>query len=173
MSAEVNEESSAAKDIPVEDIEKDIDHAFAANELKKEYYAQAVWTLLSQTEDAYLKAVHTMSDEEELHIFVDIRLNSLTYPLRVCYRECPTHSGNFTNELIDAHYQLAWNWLDLADHGYYNFCSIFPLWHRGKVEIVIEGNRMRVSHIAKGERAYEAYNRLVRKDANPERAALL
>jgi len=173
MSADVNEGSRAAKTITVEDIEKDIDHVFAANQLKKEYYAQAAWTLLSQTEDAYLKALHTPSHEEELHIFVDLRLNSLTYPLRVCYKECPTHSGKFTNELIDAHYQLAWDWLNLADHGYYNFCSIFPLWHRGKIEIVIEGNRLTVKHIAKGERAYEAYNRLIRKDAKPESAALL
>lgn len=172
MSNGINKRFSASKAITVEDIERGIDHAFAANELKNEYYAQAAWTLLSQTEDAYLKALHGLSHEEELRIFVDLRLNSLTYPLRVCYKECPTHSKKVTNELIDAHYQLAWNWLTLADRGYYSFCSIFPLWHRNKIEIVIEGNRL-TANIAKDERGYEAYNRFIRKDAKPESAALL
>ncbi len=157
----------------IDEIEADIDQAFGANALKEEGYAQAVWTLLSQTEDSYLKAIHTLTHDVELHIFADIRLNALTYPLRVCNMECPSESNTFRNELIDAHYQLAWEWLTLADHSYYNFCSIFPLWHRGKVEITVHGSKLVARHAVSEDKAYEAYNRLIRKDAKPEKSELL
>jgi hypothetical protein len=39
MNSGLNQESSVAKTITVEDAEKEIDHVFAANELKKEYFA--------------------------------------------------------------------------------------------------------------------------------------
>ncbi len=171
MGAEANEKSDAI--LSIEEIERDIDRAFAASALKEEGYAQAVWTLLSVTEDTYLNVLHTPSHEEELHIFVDLRLNSLTYAMRVCYAECETKAGQVRNKYIDVHYKLAWNWLDVADHGYYSFCSIFPLWHRGKVEIAVDRRKLTAQYATPRDRAYETYNRLIRKDARPEKAPLL
>ncbi|MEJ1966769.1 MAG: hypothetical protein WDO56_36580 [Gammaproteobacteria bacterium] len=166
----MNAEIKGAAEVTVEQAEREIDDAFAANALKNEGYAQAVWTLLSQTEDAYIKVLHTLPGGE-IDIFTDIRMNSLTYPLRVCHRECPP-SSKLRDVLIDAHYKLAWDWLTLSDHGYYNFSSIFPLWHRGKVKCAIEGNRLHAD-APKDEKAYEAYNRLIQKDAKQERPAIL
>jgi len=166
----MNAEIKGAGDATVEEAEREIDAAFAANALKNEGYAQAAWTLLSQSEDAYIKALHTLP-YGEVDIFTDIRMNSLSYPLRVCHRECPP-SSKLRDVMISAHYQLAWDWLTLADHGYYNFSSIFPLWHRGKVKCAVEGNRLH-TEVPKDEKSYEAYNRLIQKDAKPERTAIL
>jgi hypothetical protein len=171
MNTQVDDVRVAADTAAVENAEGEIDATFAANGLKSVPYGQAVWTLLSQTEDSYIKALHSKSDVTELDIFTDIRLNALTYPLRVCHRECPP-STKLRNKLIDDHYQFAWDWLQLADHHYYNFHSIFPLWRRGKLNIRAEGNRLHVD-VPKGEKAYEAYNRLLQKDARPERTGIL
>jgi hypothetical protein len=170
MSTGPNQKESAvgAAALGVEDIESQIDRAFASNALKEEGFAQATWTLLSQTEDGYLKILHQASHEDELHIFVDIRLNALTYPLRVCYRECMSKSHAFTTEYVESHYKLACDWLKLADHDYYNFSSIFPLWHRGRVRVTVERGRLKTEDVETTDKPYEVYNRLVRKDARLE-----
>jgi hypothetical protein len=64
-------------------IEKDIDAKFASSSLKDLGYAQAMWTLLAVNEDHYLSRLHRLSDED-MHIYVDSRMNSLTHPLRAC-----------------------------------------------------------------------------------------
>jgi len=149
----------------VKEIEEEIDQSFAANALKNEGYAQAVWTLLSMNEDYLLKVFNR--HPEDLDIFTDIHMNALTYPLRVCHRECPNESRKLVKKLIDDHYKLAWDWLELASHGYFNFHSLFPLWHRGKLELTVEGRRLSVA-TPRQNKAYEAYNRLLPRDAKPE-----
>jgi hypothetical protein len=150
-------------DRSIEAIEKDIDETFSASKLLDTGYAQAVWTLLSMNEDAYLKAIHTLSGEE-LHIFADSHLNALTYPLRACLERCSMVGQRVQTVLIDEHYQQAWDWLRAADD-YAQFCSIFPLWHRGRVGLSVAGNYLLVNHRSSPDRRYEAYNRLIRKDA--------
>jgi hypothetical protein len=145
--------------------EEEIDRAFASNALKNEGYAQAVWTLLSMNEDYYLKMF--TRHPEDMDIFADIHMNALTYPLRVCHRECVGKSGKLIKKLVNEHYKLAWDWLELAVHGYFNFHSLFPLWHRGKLELTVEGKRLCVT-TPRQDKAYEAYNRLLPKDARPE-----
>ena len=67
-------------------IEKAVDDSFASK-LEDIGYAQAVWTLLSVNEDYSLKVTHQASDLEEMHIFADVHLNALTYPLQRCLKE--------------------------------------------------------------------------------------
>ncbi|MCK1705221.1 hypothetical protein IVA86_28405 [Bradyrhizobium sp. 146] len=111
-------------------IEQEVDETFATSRLLDTGFAQAAWTLLSMNEDAYLKAIHTLSGEE-LHIFADSHLNALTYPLRACLERCSIVGRRVQTELISEHYQLAWDWLRAADD-YAQFCSIFPLCTEGE-----------------------------------------
>lgn len=151
----------------VTEAEEEIDRSFASNALKNEGYAQAVWTLLSMNEDYFVKVMH--QQPEDADIFTDIHMNALTYPLRVCHGECPVESKKLVKKLIDEHYKLAWDWIELAINGYFNFHSLFPLWYRGKLELAVEEKRLIVK-TPRQDKAYEAYNRLVPKDAKPERS---
>lgn len=150
----------------IEQIEKDIDSSFGDNRLKEEGYAQAVWTLLSVTEDLYFMKLHASSSDEEMHIFVDAKLNELTHPLRVCHKESQRDSKAIQNKLIDSNYNLAIDWLKSAQD-YNTFCTIFPLWHREEIEIIVDGSELQVSSASKLRREYEVYNRLVRKEGKP------
>lgn len=133
--------------------------------------SQAMWTILSVVEDLHLKnrAIKPLSDEE-LPIFVDNLMNSATHPLRSCLRHGAGGMDGrgkdkpVEKSLIERHYQDASDWLRDAD-GYRIFCAIFPLWHRGKVELSVEGKRLRAPGLPTQEPEYEAYNRLVHKDA--------
>lgn len=153
----------------IEAVEAEIDRTFDANPLQDAGYAQAVWTLLSQNEDAYMRAIHELSDLVLLDIYTDLRLNALTYPLRVCHQKAPKKPGKLIADLIDSHYKAAWDWLELACHGYYSFCAIFPLWRRGlvKIEVVKEGTLV-ASYTTPRDLAYEVYNRFVAKEARRE-----
>lgn len=150
----------------IETIEVDIDLAFSASALKDIGYAQAVWTLLSVTEDAYLKYIHLL-DNEQLHTFADVHLSKLTYPLRVCLKNSNSSSQKLKKELIDEHYQLALDWLRQSDD-YYNWNSIFPLWHNGKIEFVIDNKRISFDRLTSLDVRYEAYNRFNRKEGKNE-----
>ncbi|MET4491643.1 hypothetical protein [Bradyrhizobium sp. LA7.1] len=156
-------DAMVSRDQVVEDIEKEIDETFAASKLVEVGYAQAVWTLLSMNEDAYLKAITTLSDTE-MHIFADVRLNALTYPLRVCLNRCKVTSEPIRSELINEDYQVAWEWLKAAED-YSQFCSMFPLWHRERLEISVTADRLTVANPPNTNKQYEAYNRLIRKEA--------
>jgi hypothetical protein len=147
--------------------EKEIDDTFAASRLVDIGYTQAVWTLLSVNEDAFLKHLYELP-QEQLHAFADNRLNAITHPLRVCLVRCHDYGGDIRHELVDEHYQLAWEWLDAAK-SYSQFCTIFPLWHRGKINIKITDGVLNFSDMPNAEKEYEAYNRLIRKEARPER----
>jgi len=149
--------------------EEEIDAAFASSPLTHIDYAQAVWTLLSVNEDAFLKAIYTRSGEE-LHIFADNRLNALTYPLRVCLAKCKTGNGAVHHELIDEHYKLAWDWLEAAED-YTLFSTIFPLWHRARLDIAVVDKSLIVTDPPNANKDYEAYNRLFRKEAREEQPA--
>ena len=45
--------------------EAEIDAAFASSPLVRAGYAQSVWTLLSVTEDGYLKALHSATGSHD------------------------------------------------------------------------------------------------------------
>jgi hypothetical protein len=153
----------------IDAVEAEIDLAFAANPLLDAGYAQAVWTLLSQNEDAYMRAVHELSDPVSLELFTDLRLNALTYPLRVCYLKAPTAHNKLATDLKDGDYKAARDWLEQACHGYYSFCAIFPLWRRKLLNIDILGDdRITASYVVPRDRAYEVYNRLLTKEARHE-----
>jgi hypothetical protein len=151
----------------IEAIEREIDRSFASNALKNEGYAQAVWTLLSMTEEYLLKIFN--QQPADLEVFTDTHMNALTYPLRVCHTECAAKGKPLVSEYIPAHYQLAWDWLKLARHGYFNFHALFPLWHRGRLDLAVEGKRL-VVKTPPQDKTYEAYNRLVPKDARGDGA---
>jgi hypothetical protein len=158
------ETSASAADEVIEEIEREIDRAFASNTLKDEGYAQAVWTLLSVTEDYFLKVFQ--QQEDVMDIFTDVHMNALTYPLRVCHRECPENRRRLKRQYIEGHYKLAWDWLELATNGYTDFHTLFPLWHRDRLELAVEGRRLSVTTRQQDKR-YEAYNRVNLKDAKP------
>lgn len=159
------EKKLASMDEAIEEIEREVDCSFASNALKNEEYAQAVWTLLSVTEDYFLKVFH--HPEDVMDIFTDVHMNALTYPLRVCQKECTQGERRLKKAYIEAHYKLAWDWLELATHGYTDFHTLFPLWHRGRIELAVEGKRLRVTTPLQDKR-YEAYNRVHLKDAKPK-----
>ncbi len=150
----------------IEEIEREIDEAFASSRLLDIGYAQSVWTLLSFNEDHYLKHLHELGDEE-MHVYSDIRLNALAYPLRVAFEGAKRSGDLLQNDLIDRDYQLAWEWLEAAED-YAQFNSIFPLWHRKRIEIEACGDRLVIRNTHNSDRRYEAYNRLVRKEARKE-----
>jgi hypothetical protein len=145
-------------------VESEIDRTFASSKLVNCGYAQAVWTLLSVNEDCFLKAL--ASGTIDMHIFSDIHLNALTYPLRVCFHIVSDGNGPRTVYINDD-YKLAWDWIEAAQD-YSQFCSIFPLWHRGQIGLTVDGNRLAVDYRNERKHEYEAYNRLVRKEGKPD-----
>jgi hypothetical protein len=151
----------------IEAAEKGIDSAFASSPLVQLDYALAVWTLLAVNEDAYFKAIHTLQREEHLQTFADARLNAMTYPLRVCLRSCNVEANPLRQEYISSNYQHAWEWLEAAED-YCQFCTIFPLWHRGRVDISISGTTLLIDDAHNSDKSYEAYNRLVHKEAREQ-----
>jgi len=147
-------------------VEAEIDARFASSGLKDVGYAQAMWTLLAVNEDNYLAHLHRLRDEE-MHIYADTRMNALTHPLRVCFEECVAGTDPVRFELIDRDYELAREWLDAAED-YDQFCSMFPMWHRGRLDIAIVNNRLVVQNPSNADKRAEAYNRMVRKEARPD-----
>jgi hypothetical protein len=153
-------------------VEKQIDQCYADNKLKELNFAQAVWTLLSVAEDHHIKIqqIRPLPEVQRL-AYIDTFLNYLSYPLRVCLNESEKLSTKIDNRLIDEHYQLAQNWLDVS-RDYYHFCSIFPLWHKGKIDLSIEDNKLVVTGWNTLALEYEAYNRLVRKTGDRTETAI-
>jgi hypothetical protein len=119
---------------------------------------------LSVNEDYFLKAL--TSDKIDMHIFSDIHLNALTYPLRVCFKNASKESALRT-AYIEDDYKLAWDWIEAAQD-YSQFCSMFPLWHRGQIGLTVEGNHLAVDYRNERKHEYESYNRLVRKEGKPD-----
>lgn len=150
----------------VRGVEEEIDAKFASSRLKDAGYAQAMWTLLAVNEDHYLTYLHRLPDER-MHIYADTRLNALTYPLRVCFQQCIADAEVVRFELIDRDYELAREWLDAAVY-YDQFCTMFPMWHRGRLEISVVDCRLVVQNSSNANKQAEAYNRIVRKEARPE-----
>lgn len=150
--------------------ENAIDEMFKCSPLLSYGYDQAVWTLLSVLEDKYYKAtIFRPLSDEDLHAHSDILLNAITYPLRVLYKEDRKSEPRLRRELIDHDYKLAYEWIGCAAN-YSMFCSIFPLWHRGKFDLEINEKVIEVDELnfsCEGYR-YEAYNRLVRHDGDDE-----
>lgn len=147
-------------------IEREIDEWFETSNLLIVGYEQAVWTLLSMNEDAFLKN-STRLPAETMHVFADNRMNDLTYPLRVCLKRCKFLNTGVRREMVDEHYRLAWEWLKLAG-AYSQFCSMFPLWHRGRIKLSVLEDRLIVDSTFNNDKTYEAYNRLIRKEGRPD-----
>jgi len=139
---------------------------FGSNQLKKNGYTQAVWTLLAICEERFFKNIVLQPLENEIiHVFVDTTLNALTYPLRVCFKEANKKEIKLDRILIDEHYKDAMKWLDDAiDYGY--FCTIFPFWHKNKIDIEVSGNELIPTDWTELALEYEAYNRLYRDPIN-------
>jgi hypothetical protein len=146
----------------IDAIEREIDDSFEASALVDVGYEQAVWTLLSMNEDAFRKIMHSLSPES-IPVAVDNRMNELTYPLRVCLKRCKLLKTGVRREMIDDHYRMAWDWLEVAGD-YSQFCSMFPLWHRGRIKLEVAENRLLVDRSFNNDKAYEAYNRLIQKE---------
>lgn len=147
----------------VEVVEREIDEAFEETELINLGYCQAVWTLLSVIEDHHLKIrVCNPLEEAQQDIYVDGLLNSLTYPLQVCHKKFHVHSTEIERSLIGADYEAANEWIDKAED-YTNFCSIFPLYHNGEIELHIEGNKLVPTDWSKYDLSCEVYDRFVKK----------
>ena len=150
----------------VKQTEKEIDAEIHNNPLLDLNYAQAMWTLLSVVEDHNLKIHHIdKMPHEILTVYVDVLINKLSHPLRaIHFRNKPT-STTVEKTLIDDHYGWANDWLDRAE-SYDCYCSIIPLWHRGKIPLSVEGNVLITNDWKTYPLEYEVYNRLVRKDGS-------
>lgn len=147
----------------IEIAEREIDEAFADTELINLGYCQAVWTLLSVVEDHhYTIRVYHPLEEAQLEIYVDGLLNSLTYPLQVCHKQFPVHSTEIDRVLIDNDYEAANKWIDKAED-YTHFCSIFPLYHNGEIELHIAENKVVPTDWGKYDLSYEVYDRFINK----------
>jgi hypothetical protein len=151
---------------PTHQAESEVDAAFAASPLLKLGFAQAVWTLLSVNEDALFKARTQASGAEDLHVFADNRLNELSYPLRICFANAP-ESEALRRAYVPEDYQHGLDWLKAA-RDYTQFSALFPLWHRKRIQLSLDGHRIIIDHGEDRKHEYEAYNRLVRKEGRPE-----
>jgi len=153
-------------------IEAEIDEAFARNDLARLPFAQSAWTLLSVVEDHHFKiTVVSPLEESQSAIYVDGLMNSLTYPLRVCLERSPKGIHPFTRKLVNEHYQLADDWLDRAED-YVHFCTIFPLYHAGEIDIVVQGNELIPTDWSTTDMSFEVYDRFVAK-RDPEQEIAL
>lgn len=148
-------------------IEAEIDEAFGRNPLANLPYPQAIWTLLSVVEDHHFKiAVYQPLEENQAAIYVDGLMNAMTYPLRVCYQRATKGAHYFQRKLVDEHYALADEWLSAAED-YAQFCSIFPLYHAGEIDLHIQGNELIPTDWSTNDLSYEAYDRFIAKQ-DPE-----
>ena len=153
----------------VEAIEREIDEAFAASPLLDEGYTQAVWTILSVNEATYLNQLRRDISDEEMGIYVDTYFNALTHPLRTAFKRAKRSSTALRNELIERDVALARKWLD-AGVQYDQFSSLFPLWHRKRIEVEPSENRLIVKSSYNSDRRYEAYNRFLTKEGRKQAA---
>lgn len=144
-------------------VEAEIDDAFGDNALASLPFAQSIWTLLSVVEDHHFKiAVYAPLEANQAAIYVDGLMNALTYPLRVCYQRAVKGPHQFQRSLIDEHYALANQWLDAAED-YAHFCSIFPLYHAGQIDLRIQDKELIPTDWSATDLSYEAYDRFVAK----------
>ena len=147
----------------IEIVEREIDEAFAESELIKLGYSQAVWTLLSVVEDHHFKIrVYNPIEENQQDIYIDGLLNALTYPLQVCHKNFPDHKAKINRTLIDSDYETANKWIDKAED-YTHFCSIFPLFHNGEIELKISGKNIIPTDWTEYDLSYEVYDRFIKK----------
>ncbi|WP_216452598.1 hypothetical protein, partial [Arcanobacterium phocae] len=150
--------------------EQDIDFAFSSNKLKQIGYTQAIWTLLAVTEDYYYHYTHIKAlSSKEIPAFTDSLINWISHPLRICLKESDQSCLKLTKKLIHEHYGLAHEWIKQSKH-YWNYCIIFPLWHRGKIDLSVSGDKLIInnfSNFTELKPEYEAYNRLT-KNKNRE-----
>ncbi len=154
-------DSAASPDLTI--IEAQIDDAFSQNALSTLPFAQSVWTLLSVVEDHHAKnMVFKPLAADQAAIFVDVLLNALTYPLRVCYQRGARGPFRFKRELVDEHYELANKWLESAED-YVHFCSIFPLYHAGEIGLRVNGKELIPTDWSSSDLSYEVYDRFVGK----------
>lgn len=145
------------------EVELEIDAAFANNGLKAVPLTQSAWTVLSVAEDLHFKiAVVQPLPEREAAIYVDGLMNALTYPLRVLHLQAPKGPALIERRYIEDHYALALQWLDAAED-YTHFCSIFPLFHAGEIDLTIVGDRLEPTDWSSKDLAYEVYDRFVAK----------
>jgi len=152
--------------------EEEIDREFSKNPLQNISYSQAIWTLLSVMEDKHLKMVHIDPlPEEQMHAATDVLINAVTHPIRALHFNNDTPSEAVKHILENDHYGWAHEWIDVAIV-YDKFCSIFPLWHRGHIDISVSGNVLESSKWKSLPLEYEAYNRLIRKDGVAEQEPL-
>ena len=148
-------------------IENEIDEAFEVNELLGLCFTQSAWTLLSVIEDHHFKIrAYNPLDSQELGIYTDGLLNALTYPMRTCLKKCAMKQNKFKRELVDDHYSFANEWIDKAEE-YTHFCSIFPLYHFGEIDLKINGNNLIPTDWSSFDMSYEVYCRFIREH-NPE-----
>ena len=146
-----------------------IDEAFASNALLGLPFAQSAWTLLSVVEDHHFKNfVFAPLDATKAAMFADSLLNELTHPLRVCYLRGEKGAHPFERKLDNYHYELAQAWLTSAK-SYQHFCSIFPLYHAGLIDLRVEGFDLIPDDWSGVDFRYEVYNRFIgRRDTNQE-----
>ncbi|WP_338692206.1 MULTISPECIES: hypothetical protein [Bradyrhizobium] len=146
--------------------ERAIDEAFASSSLLALPSNQAMWTILAVNEDIFLK-MHTERPHEEMHMVSDRLLNSLTHPLRACMRRWKDSRRPVRRSYVSDDYGHAWQWLKQAEN-YDQFCTIFPLWHRKKLKLSVEGKRLLIEPAHEDDKTYEAYNRLIRKEGRDD-----
>ncbi len=148
-------------------VENEIDESFAANPLVRLPFAQCAWTLLSALEDQNFKM--TFIDQVgpgQLRANVDVLINALTHPLRVCFRRSEKGCHQFSRRLVGKHYSLAHKWLQDAED-YSNFCTLFSLYHLGEIDLTPKNGTVAPSDWSRRNLVYEAYDRVVEK-GNPK-----
>lgn len=144
-------------------VESEVDEAFEDNALAHLPFAQGIWTLLSVVEDHHFKfTTYSPLAANQASIYADGLMNVLTHPLRVCYRSATKGPCQFQRILIDDHYTLANSWLSAAED-YDHFCSIFPLYRAGKIDLHVVGNEVIPTDWSAIDMSYEVYDRFVAK----------
>lgn len=149
---------------PINDREREIDKEFNHNALLNIPYSQSMWTILSVMEDQYLKMLYIDNhSSEQIHVHIDVLMNALTHPIRSIYYFNTRAAEPINKTVVDDHYKWGYEWIHRAKV-YDLFCSVFPLWRKGKISLYLSEEVLDTSDWRKWRLEYEAYNRLIRKD---------
>jgi hypothetical protein len=146
----------------IKSTEISIDEEFNNNRLHNINYAQSIWTLLSVLEDDYFKNIVSTPDSK-INPYVDSMLNAISHPILFRYlSKNKSDKSKIVHQYIHQHYTWAYEWITKAKI-YDQFCSVFPLWHKKKLQLYVDENHLITNEWRKKKFEYEVYNRIIQE----------
>lgn len=153
----------AKKDPAIVAMEKEIDVEIVRSDLRKERAPQAIWSLLSVIDNGHFK---DMMEGERVQFRHGNHTQIISLPLR-CFL---SNDKKFAGGPVDLSRALdtqamALDWLNRCQD-YRGFEALLPLWHRDKITLRLEGNRLLCEDTEPGD-PYDAYNATIGDEGTP------